>query len=929
MWPALEDGPRAALACAMAAAAILCLLMPGLVDNACRLDEAIRERYEREATRRLQRAKAVLMPVVILWHLRFGSRLVVLPIAGWLHTILHEPSYKQADRRLLIWVGLVAPIASVLVCNSPELVFPHGAPTTEQLGMTALVFTGIVTGMACMLYARISRQLAVSFIISAITLTAPNPMLWRRVMPLSVLGLAVNGLKIFLLKNSKFSERGHQLVSSAVIYGWVTNFMLMLAINNSSVWLPTASSLISEHATAIRRLAVGLAILLAGACRLRPAMLISLLPLPDPAEGDRGPILAQHGESTADQEGRSARAFICLIFGTVIVAFSHHWYMAQWACAFLHVLILIKLPRMSCTFESCNRFIHAICLVVIPLMRVFVLLKYEEENFSLGIAVVPIFAVILYTRPAVPVSLLLFVSAVVGVTDSMFHMLVTVCITGFMWIAIAAKGTVLQNLTLTRAQAWHDTKEAILRHCRHKLMTPLAAFDLELRLLESDQSLPARFKERVASLRTCMTLILEILDSLKSQLDENSDEVAQPVPDRRHEAASAKSLVPDTQPACEKPAKFVRDHRQSGLNESPLVVMVVDDVACLRDIQTRHLRKLATRWDQPFDFLEATTGEACLERVMSSQPEVHAIIMDQYMQDAGGQLLGSEAVLKLRQGGFHGLVIGSSGNAEVEPLFMQSGADHFWQKPAPSDDAIVELFEHELRLLKCSASPALAVDRVAWRQAQSIHDSHHNSVARLVHDFGTPLATLCHGLDMNDQQGMKAALRMLLRLRDMLIAESRLSWGKTLQPRVKPCCVPELVDDVKQMTSSSVVSAGLVCDFVLSDDPPQIHTDATMMTCMLCNLVSNAIKHSSSTIRVLVDVAERRVRAEVHDDGPGVPPAFRERLFQPHQYNEDEGNNSGLGLWSVATYRCLCECHSALIVSCVQCCPGRHVWIQR
>lgn len=65
------------------------------------------------------------------------------------------------------------------------------------------------------------------------------------------------------------------------------------------------------------------------------------------------------------------------------------------------------------------------------------------------------------------------------------------------------------------------------------------------------------------------------------------------------------------------------------------------------------------------------------------------------------------------------------------------------------------------------------------------------------------------------------------------------------------------------------------------------------------NLLDNAERHARSTVTVSLTVTDECV-LEVSDDGPGVPTAERERVFDPFvRLDEDrdrEDGGSGLGL---------------------------------
>jgi signal transduction histidine kinase len=80
---------------------------------------------------------------------------------------------------------------------------------------------------------------------------------------------------------------------------------------------------------------------------------------------------------------------------------------------------------------------------------------------------------------------------------------------------------------------------------------------------------------------------------------------------------------------------------------------------------------------------------------------------------------------------------------------------------------------------------------------------------------------------------------------------------------------------------------------------PYVIGDAVLLEWALEALVRNAIDALSGrggTITLAVDVAADRARLTVHDDGPGVPPEVRHRLFEPGVSTKQGGWGLGLAL---------------------------------
>jgi CheY-like chemotaxis protein len=86
----------------------------------------------------------------------------------------------------------------------------------------------------------------------------------------------------------------------------------------------------------------------------------------------------------------------------------------------------------------------------------------------------------------------------------------------------------------------------------------------------------------------------------------------------------------------------------------------------------------------------------------------------------------------------------------------------------------------------------------------------------------------------------------------------------------------------------------------------EVRTDPVLLERILRNIVSNAVRHTS-TGRVVVGCRQRRglVRIEVWDTGPGIVLADRERIFQEYfQLNNPERNREkGLGLGLAIVHR--------------------------
>jgi two-component system sensor histidine kinase TctE len=76
-----------------------------------------------------------------------------------------------------------------------------------------------------------------------------------------------------------------------------------------------------------------------------------------------------------------------------------------------------------------------------------------------------------------------------------------------------------------------------------------------------------------------------------------------------------------------------------------------------------------------------------------------------------------------------------------------------------------------------------------------------------------------------------------------------------------------------------------------------IRGDAARLTELINNLLDNAIRYSRDGGRVTVRVASHPPRVSISDDGPLIPVAERERIFERfHRLLGNHADGSGLGL---------------------------------
>ena len=115
-----------------------------------------------------------------------------------------------------------------------------------------------------------------------------------------------------------------------------------------------------------------------------------------------------------------------------------------------------------------------------------------------------------------------------------------------------------------------------------------------------------------------------------------------------------------------------------------------------------------------------------------------------------------------------------------------------------------------------------------------------------------------------------------------------------------PASLHEIIDNALSLYDG--LFAGVSFERRLAPDLPPVRLDRDQMKRVVINLVDNAIeateKKGSVVISTEYDRSQGRVRLGVADDGPGISPGDRDKLFVPHFSTKRRGSGLGLAIVS-------------------------------
>ena len=228
------------------------------------------------------------------------------------------------------------------------------------------------------------------------------------------------------------------------------------------------------------------------------------------------------------------------------------------------------------------------------------------------------------------------------------------------------------------------------------------------------------------------------------------------------------------------------------------------------------------------------------------------------------------------------------------------------------------------------AQAARGAARVS-EEAQS-HKLRNTLLAAISHDYRTPLATILSAASALQEQAERLSVEQRRRLADSIVREveqlGRLT-DNTLQ--LARLDAPGLSLRLDWESAEEIVGAVLRrfrglgprdaaprvqarVQARLEPDLPLLRCDAVLLVQLLDNLIDNALKHGGAAEPA--EIVVRRMGSEVviavRDRGPGVPPAWRERIFEVFQRGQGApGRGVGVGL---AVCRAIARAHGGELV---------------
>jgi signal transduction histidine kinase len=198
------------------------------------------------------------------------------------------------------------------------------------------------------------------------------------------------------------------------------------------------------------------------------------------------------------------------------------------------------------------------------------------------------------------------------------------------------------------------------------------------------------------------------------------------------------------------------------------------------------------------------------------------------------------------------------------------------------------------------AAVASSFNRAAAR-IETLLRSHQSLLANASHELRSPLARLKMAVAMIDDDQIAPAQRSLLRREiDTNIAElDALVEEVLLASRLDASAALDRKDPVDLLALAA--EEGARVDAQVQGDDVRIHGDERLLRRAVRNLLENARRYGGDEVELSIQALGAAVELRVCDRGPGVPEAWRERIFEaffrlPGHAEKEGGVGLGLSL---------------------------------
>lgn len=207
------------------------------------------------------------------------------------------------------------------------------------------------------------------------------------------------------------------------------------------------------------------------------------------------------------------------------------------------------------------------------------------------------------------------------------------------------------------------------------------------------------------------------------------------------------------------------------------------------------------------------------------------------------------------------------------------------------------------------------IDSLRIQKEREMFEAKMRFFVNLVHEIRTPLTLISLPLEQMAEEAeegnvspeateqhirsMQRNVNYLLGITNQLLDFRKAEQDSEVRLASASCNINELLSDICRRFDHPMASAGKEITVELPDEPVTAVIDRSKTDRIIMNLIGNAVKYSRHSVDVRLQApAEGRIVISVSDDGPGISPEERGRIFDTYYQigNDNVAASLGTGL---------------------------------
>ncbi len=336
------------------------------------------------------------------------------------------------------------------------------------------------------------------------------------------------------------------------------------------------------------------------------------------------------------------------------------------------------------------------------------------------------------------------------------------------------------------------------------------------------------------------------------------------------------------------------------------IILVVDDTP-------ENLRLLSSiLTESGYEVRPVPSGRLALKAVEKDQPEL--ILLDINMPEMNGYEVCDRLKADPKLCEIPVIFISALNETMDKVQAFHCGGVDYITKPFQFEEVLARVETHlglqRSRMEILAKNQELDASYTKLKELESLRDSLTHMI---VHDLRSPLSGImgCLGILATEMaEGLPESHRKFLLIAESSASELMTRVNALLDvSRLEEGAMPLKIEtvDIAALAREATVSLSVQClEFHLVFDLPESAVfapcDRELIGRVFLNLLHNAVKFApkNSHIRITIEPGEAAVRVAVHDEGRGIPEAYREKIFEKFKQVESAKGGvrkgSGLGL---------------------------------